>query len=313
MSEDVVASDAATPTVKRMRLRYAGTCSRCGESLGAGVTADYDRNSKTVACVECPARRALPERAEESAAPRHAITPEAPPELEVVDGTAGGSAAREFDRRHDARQQRVQANHPKIGKFLLAVFDDPQSTTAWATGAVGEQRLGEMLAGIAGSTVRVLHDRRIPKTTANIDHLVVCSSGVFVVDAKRYRDARPELRVEGGLFRPRQELLMVGGRDRTKLVEGMHKQVGLVRAALADEPDVLLRGVLCFVDADRPVIGGSFAVQGIDVLWMKKLKAMLTAPGELGVDQIADLQWKLHEAFPRQKERTVASHDVPTT
>jgi len=103
------------------------------------------------------------------------------------------------------------------------VFDDPQSTTAWATGAVGEQRLGEMLAGIAGSTVRVLHDRRIPKTTANIDHLVVCSSGVFVVDAKRYQDARPELRVEGGLFHPRQELLIVGGRDRTKLVEGMHK------------------------------------------------------------------------------------------
>ncbi len=313
MTEDTGAPVSATPIVKRMKLRYAGTCFRCGTPLDAGVTADYDRTSKTVACVECPARRAMPERSEESAAPRHAITPEAPPELEVVDGTAGGSAAQEFDRRHDARQQRVQANHPKIGKFLLAVFDDPQSTTAWATGAVGEQRLGEMLAGIAGSTVRVLHDRRIPKTTANIDHLVVCSSGVFVVDAKRYQDARPELRVEGGLFHPRQELLIVGGRDRTKLVEGMHKQVGLVRAALADESDVPVCGVLCFVDADWPLIGGSFAVQGIDVVWMKKLKAMLTAPGELGADKIADLQWKLHEAFPRQKERTVASQDVPPT
>lgn len=313
MSEDLIASEAVTPTVKRMRLRYAGTCSRCGTSLEAGATADYDRTSKTVACVECPARRAMPERGEGSAAPRHAITPEAPPELEVVDGTAGGSAAQEFGRRHEARQQRIQTNHPRIGKFLLAVFDDPQSTTAWATGAVGEQRLGEMLAGIAGSTVRVLHDRRIPKTTANIDHLVVCSSGIFVVDAKRYRDARPELRVEGGLFRPRQELLMVGGRDRTKLVEGMHKQVGLVRAALANEPDVPVRGVLCFVDADWPLIGGSFAVQGIDVLWMKKLKAMLTTPGELGADQIADLQWKLHETFPRQKGRNVASQDVPPT
>lgn len=302
MSEDVIASPSVTPTVKRMKLRYAGSCARCGTPIEAGVTADYDRASKTVACVECPARRALPELAQTSAAPRHAITPDHPLELGVVDGTAGGSAAREFDRRHEARQQRVQANHPKIGRFLLAVFDDPQSTTAWSTGAVGEQQLGSMLAGIAGPTLRVLHDRRIPRTTANIDHLVVCSSGVFVVDAKRYRDARPELRVEGGLIRPRHELLIVGGLDRTKLVEGMHKQLGLVQAALADHPDVPVRGVLCFVDADWPLIGGSFTVQGISVLWPKKLKATLAETGPLDAGRIADLQWQLHEALPRQRE-----------
>lgn len=302
MSEDLLTPPAATSTVKRMKLRYAGSCARCGTPIEAGMTADYDRASKTVACVECPARCALPERAEASAAPRHAITPDLPLELEVVDGTAGGSATREFDRRHDARQQRVQANHPKIGKFLLAVFDDPQSTTAWSTGAVGEQQLGSMLAGIAGPTVRVLHDRRIPRTTANIDHLVVCSSGVFVVDAKRYRNARPELRVEGGLIRPRHELLIVGGRDRTKLVEGMHKQLGLVQAAVADHPDVPVRGVLCFVDADWPLIGGSFTVQGISVLWPKKLKATLAEAGPLEAARVADLQWQLHEAFPRQRE-----------
>jgi len=302
MSEHTIAPATAPPTVKRMKLRYAGTCSRCGTSLEAGATADYDRTSKTVACVECPARRALPEPAVATASPRHAVTPDLPPELEVVDGTAGGSAAREFDRRHEARQQRVQANHPKVGKFLLAMFDDPQSTTAWAAGAVGEQQLGGMLAGVAGPCLRVLHDRRIPKTTANIDHLVVCSSGVFVVDAKRYQNARPDLRVEGGLIRPRQELLIVGGRDRTKLVEGMHKQLGLVRAALADQPDVPVHGVLCLVDADWPLIGGSFTVQGVSVMWPKKLKALLAEAGPLDADRIADLQWQLHEAFPRQKD-----------
>jgi len=302
MSESAIARASATESVKRMKLRYAGTCSRCGAVLEAGQTADYDRTSRTVACVACPARRALPERAEESAAPQHAITPDLPPELEVVDGVAGASAAREFDRRHDARQQRVQANHPRIGRLLLAVFDDPQSTTAWSTGAVGEQRLGGMLSGIAGPTVRVLNDRRIPRSTANIDHLVVCPSGVFVVDTKRYRDARPALRVEGGLLRPRQELLIVGGRERTKLVEGMHKQLGLVRTALADEPNVPVQGVLCFVDADWPVIGGSFTVQGVSVLWPKKLSALLTAAGPLDPDRIADVQWQLHEAFPRPKD-----------
>ena len=27
------------------------------------------------------------------------------------------------------------AAHPKAGRLLLAVFDDPQSTTAWSAGA----------------------------------------------------------------------------------------------------------------------------------------------------------------------------------
>lgn len=301
---DVPSGAAPVSTVKRMKLRYAGPCSRCGTTLEAGVTADYDRAGKTVACIACPPRRGIPEQAESTASPRHAITPEVPRKLEVVDGTAGGSAVHEFDRRHDARRERVQGAHPRIGKFLLAVFDDPQSTTAWSTGAIGEQRLGEALAAIAGPTVRVLHDRRIPKTTANIDHMVVCPAGVFIIDAKRYRDARPELRVEGGIIRPREELLIVGGRDRTKLVEGMHKQVGLVRAALADQPDVPVCGVLCFVDADWPLIGGSFTVQGVAVLWMKKLRQKLIEPGPLDPDRIADLQWQLHETFPRQKERS---------
>lgn len=235
--------------------------------------------------------------------PRVDDPPAAPPAeaLGVVDGVAGASAAHEFRRRHDARQERVQANHPVIGKFLLAVFDDPQSTRAWSSGADGEQALGGMLERIAGPELRVLHDRRIPRTKANIDHLVICPSGVFVVDSKRYVDRRPELRVEGGILRPRVELLMVGGRDRTNLVDGVDKQVGLVRSALADQPDVPVRGMLCFIDADWPLIGGDFMVRDVGVLWPKKLAKLLTAPGPLGPDRIAELQWQLHEAFPRSK------------
>lgn len=194
------------------------------------------------------------------------------------------------------------ANHPRIGRFLLTVFDDPQSTRAWSVGAEGERMLSEMLASMAGESLRLLNDRRIPRSRANIDHLVVCPSGVFVVDAKRYRNARPELRVEGGLLRLGTELLYVGGRDRTSLVAGMHEQVGLVRDALVDQPEVPVQGVLCFIDADWPVFGGSFTMNDVAVVWPKKLKASLTAPGALAPDRIADLQWRLHEAFPRQKK-----------
>jgi len=39
---------------------------------------------------------------------------------------------------------------------------------------------------------------------ANIDHIVVCPSGVVVIDAKRYR-GRPSLQTQGGFFSPRVE------------------------------------------------------------------------------------------------------------
>lgn len=302
--------------VKRMRLRYAGTCSSCGSALSAGTTADYDRVSKTVACVTCPASvppdqtqmvvpHAVVDQTTETVA-TDAVRPgpevDKVPVLGVVDGQGGASAAAEYQRRHDARQERVLANHPRMGRFLLAVFDDPQSTRAWSVGAEGERMLGGMLASMAGDSLRVLQDRLIPRTRANIDHLVVCPNGVFVVDAKRYRNARPALRVEGGLLRPRTESLTVGGRDRTTLAAGMQKQVALVQAALAERPEVPVRGVLCFVDADWPLLGGAFTVDDVAVMWPKKLKAVLTEPGPLDEAQIADLQWQLHEAFPRQKQ-----------
>ena len=306
-----------------MRLRYAGTCTRCGASLPAGTTADYDRASRTVACVTCSSRvnseepndpapaQGTVEPSPASAVGADPLSPglaAAPlPSLGLVDGQGGASAAAEFQRRHDARQERVLNNHPRIGRFLLAAFDDPPSTRAWSVGGEGERMLGEMLGAMANESLRVLHDRRIPRSTANIDHLVVCPSGVFVVDAKRYRNARPELRVEGGLLRPRVESLYVGGRDRTTLVTGMHKQVGLVRVALAHRPEIAVRGVLCFIDADWPMIGGSFTVNDVVVVWPKKLKALLTEPGPLGHEQIADLQWQLHEAFPRQKQTPSAT------
>jgi hypothetical protein len=55
----------------------------------------------------------------------------------------------------------------------VALSDERQSTTAWARGAVGEERLGLALDALACPDVAVLHDRRIPRTRANIDHIVV--------------------------------------------------------------------------------------------------------------------------------------------
>ena len=89
--------------------------------------------------------------------------------------------------------------------------------------------------------------------------------------------------------------------DQHPATRGLFSTV-LVRAALAERPEVPVRGVLCFVDADWPLLGGAFTVDDVAVRWPKKLKAVLTEPGPLDEAQIADLQWQLHEAFPRQKQ-----------
>lgn len=278
---------------KVMRLRYAGTCDLCQTPLEAGTRAGYLQASKTVRCLSCIATA-------EDDEPGPAASPPPVEPGPPAAGSAGSSARREYERRSAKREARIREAHPRLGGLILAVTDEPQSTTAWARGAKGEELLGRRLDGLAAEGVRLLHDRRIPGTRANIDHVAVSATGVHVIDAKRYR-GRPSLRVEGGLFRPRSEKLLVGSRDCTKLVEGVHKQVTLVRAALdsAGLADAPVHGALCFVEADWPVLGGSFVVDDVAVLWPKKLAERLTRAGGWTIAEIDHVHATLATAFPQ--------------
>ena len=170
-------------------------------------------------------------------------------------GVAGGLARAEFERRHQKREDRVREAYPKIGGLLLALFDDPQSTQAWRKGGVGEQKVGARFSKV-GDTVIALHDRCVPGSRANIDHIVIGPSGVFVVDTKRYAGAKIALRRSGGFLSPYREQLVVGGRDQAKMVEAMEWQVSAVRTALfgSQFADVPMSAVLCFVDGELPAL-----------------------------------------------------------
>jgi hypothetical protein len=270
-----------------MRLRDAGTCRVCGSEVATKAEAIYERATRTVRCVSLGVvtRDARPVGEE----PDLAV-------LKVVDaGTAGASARREFERRKAARKARIRSKHPKLGGLILAVSDDPSSTTAWNTGALGEEKLGGGLDRLGSETIRLLHDRRMPRNRANLDHLAVTPTGVYVIDARKYR-ARPHLKIDGGLFRPRVERLLVRSRDCTKLVDGVLKQVDAVRGPLG--PGVPVRGVLCFVGADWPLLGGNFTTRDVHVLRPKKLYPKLQAEGTLTADTIAEVHRTLARAFP---------------
>lgn len=274
-------SDESVADEKRMRLRYAGRCRVCEADLPAKAEAIYERSSKTVRCL-------THDQAEGAVEVEVAVDP-----IDV--GTPGASARREFERRKAGRERRVRAKHPKIGGFLHAISDEPQSTTAWDKGAVGEERLGNRLNELASEQLRVLHDRRIPGSRANIDHLAVTLTGVYVIDAKKYA-GRPRLKVEGGLLRPRTEKLLVGTRNCTKLVDGVLKQMDVVRAVISD--GIPVHGVLCFVEADWPLFGGSFTTRGVSVLWPRKLYPDLELAGPMTVQAIEQTHRALAAALP---------------
>ena len=203
---------------------------------------------------------------------------EAVPDVDA--GVAGSSARREYERRQAKDEKRLRQKWGKLGGIAVALSDEKQSTKAWATGAVGEERLGARLDSLISDSLAVLHDRRIPGSKANIDHIAVTAAGIWVIDAKRYK-GRPELRIEGGILRPRVEKVLVGRRDCTKLVDGVLKQIDVVREAVGDIP---VTGALCFVEADWPLIGGAFTTRGVHALWPKRLAKLLAeAEGSVNV------------------------------
>ncbi len=273
-------TDVVGAADKLMKLRYAGNCRSCGGELPARVVAVYERTTKTVRCVECPPNVSgvVSMDASETEAPATEAT-------STHAGIAGSSARREYERRKAKHEEQLRGRWGKLGGIAVALSDEKQSTKAWTIGAVGEERLGARLDSLVSKSVAVLHDRRIPGSKANIDHIAITPAGIWVIDAKRYK-GRPELKGEGGVLRPRIEKLVVGRRDCTKLVDGVLKQIELVRDVVADVP---VAGTLCFVEADWPLIGGAFVTRGVHVLWPKRLAKLLAqAEGRVDVASVRE-------------------------
>jgi hypothetical protein len=180
-------------------------------------------------------------------------------------GVAGRSARREFERK---RERRLQSTPPRsdLAKLLAALLGPSAKEKRrlaeekhWATGADGEQRLAKSLTRRCPE-VLMIHDRRMPNSRANIDHIAVAASGVYVIDAKRYHG---KIEVLNPLFGAPK--LKIAGRDRTKLVDGLAKQVAAVQVALsAVAPEVPVRGCLCFLAPEGFVADGGVRGQTLE-------------------------------------------------
>jgi Nuclease-related domain len=146
----------------------------------------------------------------------------------------------------------------------------------WEQGASGERIVGARLDRIAG--IEVLHDRRIPGTLADIDHIAIGPGGAYVIAAKLCGTVKPH-----GALRHGKRRLFVGTHDQTKLVAKMRTQVGAISRALRETP-VPVAAALCIVDAHWPSPSRPFVLDHVWVGWPDALAELVTRPGLLDAE-----------------------------
>jgi hypothetical protein len=191
--------------------------------------------------------------------------------------TAGRSAARqaEKDRQKAAR--------------LLARAD------RFDSGARGERATADALKALSPAFT-VLHDLSIPGHRANIDHLVIGPTGVFVVDSKNHRGP---LRVGDGT-------IWQGRRPMRREVERVVWEAESASAAIGAPVEPLL----CFVAAELPAavveVGGVRAVTPTTLL-----DVLQHGPADLSLEATARLVLAAQRNLPPYG--TTAPRSVPTT
>ncbi len=95
------------------------------------------------------------------------------------------------------------------GAGAMAVLWPRSDPGRWARGAAGEMVTAAILEKLPRTRWVVLHDLALPGSGANVDHLVIGPTGVWVVDTKAYR-ARVVAR--------RRQILVAGAPMRTSAV-----------------------------------------------------------------------------------------------
>jgi len=155
-------------------------------------------------------------------------------------------------------------------------FRPSAATLAWRRGAAEERRTARLLAPLEQHGWAVLHDLAIPRTQANIDHLVIGPGGVVVIDTKQYR-GRLWLDPDGLLWHGRH-LLMATLRKLRWAADQADEVLGIA--------DVQVVAIMAVHGANVP--WGQLAADGVIVAPARRVPDLLQAlPAILGPERVA--------------------------
>jgi hypothetical protein len=157
-------------------------------------------------------------------------------------------------------------------------FRPSPDAVAWRRGAAGERRTARLLDPLERHGWAVLHDLAVPRSRANIDHLVVGPGGVFVIDSKHYR-GRLQLDGSGRLWHGRYPL--------APTLRAVDHEADQAAQVLVD-PDVVVIPIVAVHGAQVP--WGKVVTQGVPVVAAKRLPSMLCQlPAVLSPERVAAL------------------------
>ena len=242
-------------------LGYGGRCSSCGAIIARREVGWHESTLKKARCASCGPGSEEPQE----------IGPQS--QTHEADPVGGSAALREARVRHDH-------NYTK--------------------GAAGEYLMDISLHKHVNEGAVILTDRRVPGVDANIDHVVVAPSGVWIIDSKNWR-GRIEYRATTSMGMDTR--LYVGGKDRTSEVEKIFNLVIPVAQVVGDK-SVPIRQALVFIEGDwsnvsatRMLTNRPYQHLGVWISWPKAVLKKINEPGPLDEDTIQRLGALLDETL----------------
>ncbi|HMA47062.1 MAG TPA: nuclease-related domain-containing protein [Frankiaceae bacterium] len=175
-------------------------------------------------------------------------------------------------------------------------FRPAPEVESWRADAEAERRTARSLDRLARAGYTVLHDRVMPDSAGNIDHLVLGPSGVWVVDSDAHRGLLRHDR--GGLWAGRVPL-----RARLSLVQWMAEEI--TTRLLADLPEgwqMSAQPVVAFGRAELPpglaLLDGVVLLPAADVAGYVLSAGVVLTP--LDVAMLVDVAERTFPPYPVQ-------------
>jgi len=191
--------------------------------------------------------------------------------------SAGGS----LEQLRERNLARAEEHEQAARDLMLQVREHEQKAKAChlqaereSRGLEGERVVGAVLDELGAAGWRVFHDRRLPGSVANIDHIAVGPGGIVAIDAKAYRGQAVIVGDE----------LRVGGRRRVNELDAVIRYArtvaATVRAGMPHLGTVVAYPVICFsgsVALPMPVTLRDVTLieHGVLGQWMRSLPPFL--------------------------------------
>jgi len=170
---------------------------------------------------------------------------------------------------------------------LFVVTRLPAEARYWSKGAKGERKTAAYLEPLLKRGFVVLHDRQLPGTRANLDHIAIGPPGIFVIETKYI----------SGTIEVLNDRLFVSDRDRATYVEQLYREAIGTQVALGDLLNSLrltVTPVLCIHGARTPLFDRTVA--GVRLVSGRDLRKLAEPSStHLSSEQVQEIAAFAHE------------------